>query len=172
MSSCPICLIKDPENPESLVRDLINLLGSFSIRPWISPTRGRFSCRTWLEKQGRAHKWCTPMDPHIWPGKSRTTRSYVRIWDVALKTCQRRWTIERSGERGSGISMPAAWRCPWCNGYRRWKWTRWNEFKSWTKLTAFHLVLIPLGKVWIQLFSLQLWVNSRTDWVLQPWWDN
>ena len=25
------------------------------------------------------------------------------------------------------------------------------------------LALIPLGKVWIQLFSLQLWVNSRTD---------
>ena len=29
--------------------------------------------------------------------------------DVALKTCQRRWTIGRSGERGSGISMLAAW---------------------------------------------------------------
>ena len=30
---------------------------------------------TLLEKQGRAHKWCTPMDPHIWPCKSRTTSS-------------------------------------------------------------------------------------------------
>ena len=39
-------------------------------------------------------------------------------------------------------------------------------FKSWTSLIAFHIALIPLGKVWIQLFSLQLWVNSRTDWVL------
>ena len=29
--------------------------------------------RTLLEKQRRAHKWCTPMDPHIWPSKSRTT---------------------------------------------------------------------------------------------------
>ena len=28
-------------------------------------------------------------------------------------------------------------------------------------LIAFHIALIPLGKVWIQLFSLQLWVNSR-----------
>ena len=28
---------------------------------------------------------------------------------------------------------------------------------------TFHIALIPLGKVWIQLFSLQLWVNSRTD---------
>ena len=34
--------------------------------------------------------------------------SYVRIRDVALKTCQRRWTIGRSGERGSGISVLAA----------------------------------------------------------------
>ena len=38
-----------------------------------------------------------------------TYSSYVRIWDVALKTCQRRWMIGRSGERGSGISVLAAW---------------------------------------------------------------
>ena len=38
-----------------------------------------------------------------------------------------------------------------------------HEFKSWTRRIAFHIALIPLGKVWIQLFSLQLWVNSRTD---------
>ena len=63
-------------------------------------------------------------------------------------------------------------RCPWCNGYRRRKWTRRHEFKSWTILIAFHIALIHLGKVWIQLFSLQLWVNSRTDWVLQLWWGN
>ena len=53
--------------------------------------------------------------------------------------------------------------CPWSNGYRHRKWTRRHEFKSWTRLIAFHIALIPLGKVWIQLFSLQLWVNSRTD---------
>ena len=52
------------------------------------------------------------------------------------------------------------WRC---NGYRCRKWTRWHEFKSWTRLIAFYIALIPLGKVWIQLFSLQLWVNSRAD---------
>ena len=55
------------------------------------------------------------------------------------------------------------WRCPWCNGYRHGKCTRQHEFISWTRLVAFHIALIPLGKVWIQLFSLQLWVNSRTD---------
>ena len=73
-------------------------------------TRHAGHCWRW---QGRAHKWCTPMDPNIWPGKSRTTNSnihtdYVRIRDVALKTCQRRWTIGKSGERESGISVLAA----------------------------------------------------------------
>ena len=38
-----------------------------------------------------------------------TYSSNVRIGDVVLKTCQRRWMIGRSGERGSGISMLAAW---------------------------------------------------------------
>ena len=52
------------------------------------------------------------------------------------------------------------------------KWTRRHEFKSWTRLIAFHIALILLGKVWIQLFSLQLWVNSRADYVLQPWCGN
>ena len=59
-------------------------------------------------------------------------------------------------------------RCPWCNGYRRRNWTRQHEFKSWTRLIVFHKALIPLGKVWIQLFSLQLWAN----WILQTWWGN
>ena len=34
-----------------------------------------------------------------------TFSNYVRIRDVVQKTCQRRWTIEKSGERGSGISV-------------------------------------------------------------------
>ena len=34
-----------------------------------------------------------------------TFSSYVRIRDVVLKTCRGQWTIGRSGERGSGISM-------------------------------------------------------------------
>ena len=54
-------------------------------------------------------------------------------------------------------------RCPWCNGYPHRIWTRRCEFNSWTRLIAFHIALIPLGKVWIQLFSLQLWINSRAD---------
>ena len=34
-----------------------------------------------------------------------TFSSYVRIRDVVQKICQRRWTIGKSGERGSGISV-------------------------------------------------------------------
>ena len=37
-----------------------------------------------------------------------TYSSYVRTQDVTLKTCQRRWMIGRSGERGSGISVLVA----------------------------------------------------------------
>ena len=37
-----------------------------------------------------------------------TYSSYVRVRDVALKTCQRRWMIGRSGERESEISVLAA----------------------------------------------------------------
>ena len=37
-----------------------------------------------------------------------TYSSYVKIRDVALKTCQRRWTIGKSGERGPEIYVRAA----------------------------------------------------------------
>ena len=37
-----------------------------------------------------------------------TYSNYVRIRDIALKTCRRRWTIGRIGEKGSGISLLAA----------------------------------------------------------------
>ena len=52
--------------------------------------------------------------PHIAEQKQddqleHTYSSYVRIRDVALKTCQRWWMIGRSGERRSGISVLAAW---------------------------------------------------------------
>ena len=37
-----------------------------------------------------------------------TFNSYVRIRDIALKTCQRRGTIGKSGKRGSGIFVLVA----------------------------------------------------------------
>ena len=39
-----------------------------------------------------------------------TFSRYVSIRDVVLKTCQRRWMIGKSGERGSGISVLVVWR--------------------------------------------------------------
>ena len=72
------------------------------------------TCRTQLEKQGRAHKWCTPIDPpHMAKQKQddqleHTYSNYMRIRDVALKTCQRRWMIGRRSDRGSGISVLVA----------------------------------------------------------------
>ena len=54
----------------------------------------------------------------------RTFSSYVRIQDVVLKTYLGRWTIGRSGERGSGISvLPARYDdddnyCPGSNNYK------------------------------------------------------
>ena len=68
------------------------------------------TCKSLLEKQGRAHKWCTPMHPRIWQDNKLeyTSSSYVRIWDAVLKTCQWRWMIGRSGEWGSRISVPVA----------------------------------------------------------------
>ena len=56
----------------------------------------------WTPAYGRA-KAGRPARTYI-----HTYSSYVRIRDVALKTCQRRWTIRKSGERGSGISVLAA----------------------------------------------------------------
>ena len=35
----------------------------------------------------------------------------------------------------------------WCNGYHHRKWTWRHEFKSWTRLIAFPIALIPLGMV-------------------------
>ena len=40
----------------------------------------------------------------------RPTRTYIQLlcWGYGMKTCQRRWTIGKSGERGSGISVALA----------------------------------------------------------------
>ena len=54
------------------------------------------------------------------------------------------------------------WRYLWCNDYCRRKWTWRHKFKSWMRLFAFHILIIPLGKIWIQLLSLQLWRQRVT----------
>ena len=94
---------------------------------------------------------------HGWAKAARPARTYIQqLW------ADTEYSLE---DLPKAIDDREWWRCPWCNGYRRRKWTRRHDFKSWTMLIAFHIALIPLGKVWIQLFSLQLWVNCRADWV-------
>ena len=53
---------------------------------------------------GPPHMAKQKQDDHL----EHTYSSYVSIRDVAVKTCQKRWMIGRSGERGSGISVLAA----------------------------------------------------------------
>ena len=87
------------DNPCFLLQSWVNSIADWVLQPWLShlSKRGKTqnlyqiysaptvrsptshhensTCRTLLEKQGRAHKWCTPMDPLIWLSKSRTTSS-------------------------------------------------------------------------------------------------
>ena len=95
--------------------------------------------------------------------KSTSQQEWVHLW---------KQHFENLLGNAQKVTHEPITRCSWCNGYRRRKWRRWHEFKTWTRLIAFHIALIPLGKVWIKLFSLQLWGNSGTDWILQPWWGN
>ena len=86
-----------------------------TVRPPATCLLSRKLFRTLLEKQGRTHKWCTPMDPHTWPCKSRTTSTNIHsaaMWGYGMlswRPAWGRWTIGRSGERGSGISVLPAW---------------------------------------------------------------
>ena len=135
--------------------------------------------RKW-EKEDNKFALCTYFRSN--PTQRGYRKRTIEIWKENARfqpTCQRLADQIRTITKKGWFSDHKIWeiyqqinkesrRCSWCNGYRRRKWTRWHEFKSWTRLIAFHIA----RKVWIQLFSLQLWLNSRTDWVLQPWWGN
>ena len=126
---------------------------------WTPTCTVKYSCRKWSPPsrpvlQGSVPAWQWPQTP------PKTTSALLKR--LGLKVMNRPSMSPELNpiELLWGIIK---WRWPWCSRYRRRKWTRRYEFKSWTILIAFHIALIPLGKVWIQLFSLQLWVNSRTD---------
>ena len=72
----------------------------------IQVRRTRHAGHCWRSKDELISDVYSYGPPHM--ADQHTYSSYVRIRDVALKTCQRRWTIGRSGERGSGISVLAA----------------------------------------------------------------
>ena len=75
----------------------------------IQVRRTRHAGHSWGSKDELISEENSYGPPHIAKQKQddqheRTCSSDVRIRDVVLKTCQRQWTIGRSGERGS-----AAW---------------------------------------------------------------
>ena len=60
-----------------------------------------FNSKSYLYSYGPPHMAVQKQDDQ----HEHTFSNYVRIQDVVLKTCLRRWTIGKSGERGSGISV-------------------------------------------------------------------
>ena len=86
------------------------------------------------------HKVLHPRDgvDIVYASRKEGRRRLISIEDSVDASIQR---LEGGGARGVMVNE---WRCPWCNGYRRRKWIRRHEFKSWTRLIAFHIVLIPL----------------------------
>ena len=64
---------------------------------------------------------------------SRTYSSYVRIRDVTLKTCRRRWMIGRRGERGSEISVLAARHDDNDKSLQRFKISIWKLYHNYSK---------------------------------------
>ena len=90
----------------------------------------------------------------------RTKTNYVSHSQYYFYTVVAVWTYVRHGTRSIYIYIyiyiyesTLTWRaymyiyvcvwacvcvCVWCNGYRRRKWTRRPEFKSWTRLITFH----------------------------------
>ena len=78
---------------------------SKSEEPDMQDTAGEAGTSSWvMYSYGPLHMAKQKQDDQL----EHTYSSYVRIRDIALKTCQRRWMIGRSGERGSGISVLAA----------------------------------------------------------------
>ena len=82
------------------------------IKKTIQVRRARHAGHCWRSKDelsvmysyGTSHMTKQKQDDQL----EHTYSSYVRIRDVAQKTCQKRWMIGRSGKRGSGISMLVA----------------------------------------------------------------
>ena len=121
----------------AVIKDLMQGVDCLDITKWVETTQATASLRS-ARILRRVLETCGDL------------LSLKLQWEITNK----RWCKKLSwGNRNNSNS----------NCYCRRKWTRRHEFKSWTRLIVFHIALIPLGKVWIQLFSLQLWVNSRTD---------
>ena len=99
-----------------------------------------------------------------------TYSRFVRIRDVAMKTWQKRWTIGRSGQRGTGISVLAAWHDDDDDGGA-------VSNLCVQKLCIIFSWLLPLWKIyltWIRRYTklgATTLLGLGTSWQRQ-WWDN
>ena len=91
--------------PLIFVHNLSSSLKShYSYEPDTQDTAGEARTSSWVTYSYEPSHMEQNLDDQL----EHTYSSYERIWDVALKTYQRRWKIGRSGERGSGISVLTA----------------------------------------------------------------
>ena len=79
--------------------------------------------------------WITLSEPTSWG--CRTHR--LNLWNVFKSPSMH-------VRNGTLNWLWALSRCPWCNGYRRRKWTRRHEFKFWTRLICISHRINTLGK--------------------------
>ena len=95
-----------------------------------------------------------------------TFSSYVRIRDVVLKTYLGRWTIGRSGERGSGISvLPARYDDDRSLPYRWAAIVPRSNWRSWPLSREIHTSRIRLG---IALGRQRVYSHTFTSFMLLP----
>ena len=76
---------------------------------------------------------------------------YGRFWLSFSYSFTAQWLLHQSNQSEGNLlcmykTSPKFGRSPWCNGYRRRKWTRPHEFKSWTTLIAFSQSTHNLGQ--------------------------
>ena len=112
-----------------------------------------------------------------------TYSSYVRIRDVVHKTWRRRWTIGRSGERGSGISVLEARHDDYDDYYH----TLYHSNFIYIYINGIGDLSSNIGRGYLHftsckyalgrcvhslVLSLGNFLKSWTDWVLWPWFGN
>ena len=84
----------------------------------------------------------------------RTYSSYVRIRDVALKTCQKRWMIGKSGERGSVRDIRATtWWYIYIYVYVCVCVSIYISGSPWQRLVNFYMYIYTLSSTYIYIYK-------------------
>ena len=113
---------------------------------------------------GKSDKHSPRLTELKWQPDDLDLSSRRLLW-LLMYFCQLGWDLIEDWTTFQ-LTCMTTWMCLLCHGYCRRKWMRRREFKSWTRLFAFHITLIHTRKVWIQFFVLQQWVASQANWIL------